>query len=84
MATKLTVIVPDALRRRAKSTASLRGETVSDVVRKALESYVAQTGETLTPVEDLDDLQADFWPEEEDVDELISTVRRWRQEDTRF
>ena len=84
MTTKLTVVVPDALRRRAKSAASLRGETVSDVVRQALESYVTQTGETPAPIEDPDDLQADFWPEEEDIDEMIAEVRRWRHEDTRY
>jgi len=84
MTTKLTIVIPDVLRRQAKSTASLRGETVSDVVRQALESYVTQGGKAPAPIEDPDDLQADFWPEEEDVDDLIAAVRRWRQEDTRF
>ena len=32
------------------------------------------------PVQSLDDLWGDFWPEDESVDEFIETVRRWRRE----
>jgi hypothetical protein len=32
-------------------------------------------------VQRLEDLQGDFWPEDESVDEFIETVRRWRHED---
>jgi|GEM_PF-1254637 len=39
---KLTVKLPELLRRQAKAVAALRGETVSDVVREALEAYVAE------------------------------------------
>lgn len=38
---KLTVNMPETLRRRVKAVAALRGESVSDIVRAALESYVA-------------------------------------------
>lgn len=38
---KLTVKLPEKLRRRAKAAAAMRGETVSAVVREALEEYVA-------------------------------------------
>ena len=84
MVTKLTVNMPDTLRRQAKSTASLRGESVSDVVREALELYVAQETRVPEPVQDLADLQADFWPEDETADDLIAAVREWRQHDRRF
>ena len=40
MPTKLTVDLPADLRRRAHVKAALRGETVSDVVRAALQAYV--------------------------------------------
>ena len=40
MLTKLTVNLPEDLRRRAHAKAALRGETVSDVVRAALQAYV--------------------------------------------
>ena len=33
------------------------------------------------PIEDVDDLVADFWPEDESIDEFIATVRRWRDEE---
>jgi predicted DNA-binding protein len=42
MEAKLTIKLPDELRRRARAVAALRGETVSDVVRAALEQYVAE------------------------------------------
>ncbi len=37
---KLTIASPDELRRRAKSIAALRDESISDVIVKALEEYV--------------------------------------------
>jgi predicted DNA-binding protein/antitoxin component of MazEF toxin-antitoxin module len=40
MATKLTVIVPDELHRRARAVAALKGENISGVVREALAEYV--------------------------------------------
>ncbi len=40
MTTKLTVVVPDDLHRRARAVAALRGENISNVVREALQDYV--------------------------------------------
>jgi len=28
----------------------------------------------------LNELKGDFWPEDEDIDEFVSTVRQWRRE----
>jgi predicted transcriptional regulator len=39
---KLTIAIPDDLRRRAKSIAALRDESLSDVIVKALEEYVSE------------------------------------------
>jgi predicted DNA-binding protein len=39
----LVVKVPVTLRKRARAVAVLRGETVSDVVRKALAEYIARS-----------------------------------------
>lgn len=51
---KLTVLVSDELKRRAKAAAALRGETLSDVIRAALTQYVAETTpRTLDPKEAL-------------------------------
>jgi hypothetical protein len=41
--TKITVLVSETLRRRAKAAAALRGETLSDVIRAKLEQYVEET-----------------------------------------
>ncbi len=52
-------------------------------IQKSWKKYVTQTGEAPTPIENPDDLRATFWPEEEDVDELVATVRRLRIEHAR-
>jgi len=33
------------------------------------------------PENSLENLNGDFWPEDEDIDEFIAKVRQWRQED---
>jgi predicted DNA-binding protein len=45
METRLTIKLPEDLRRRAKAVAALRGETISDVVREALENFIAEAFE---------------------------------------
>jgi hypothetical protein len=47
--TKITVLVSENLRRKAKAAVALRGETLSDVVRAALEEYVEETGRLVPP-----------------------------------
>ena len=39
---KLTINLPEELRRQAKAIAALRGDTVSEVIRSALEEYIAE------------------------------------------
>jgi hypothetical protein len=41
--TKITILVTETLRREAKAAAALRGETLSNVVRSALQEYVEET-----------------------------------------
>lgn len=33
------------------------------------------------PLKRVEDLYADFWPEDESIDEFIATLRKWRRED---
>lgn len=42
---RLVVRVPETLQRQAQAAATLRGETVSDVVRQALAEYIARAEE---------------------------------------
>ena len=58
MDTKITVKLPDPLRRRAKAVAALRGETISDVVRDALEAYIVEATEEAEDVRAVDDVEA--------------------------
>jgi predicted transcriptional regulator len=56
--TKLTLTIPSDLRRRAKSVAALRNESVSEVVRRALEDYVADALEEADDIRAVDDIEA--------------------------
>lgn len=55
---KLTISIPEDLRRRAKSVAALRNEHVSDVVRRALEDYVAEVMEEADDIRAIDEIEA--------------------------
>jgi len=46
-----------------------------------LKARQAQQRSGCEPVQRLEDLWGDFWPEDESVDDFISAVRRWRRED---
>ena len=52
MDTRLTIKLPDELRRHAKAIAALRGESVSHLVRIALEEYLTAS------MEDAEDARA--------------------------
>jgi hypothetical protein len=41
-------------------------------------AIAAQQG--IKPIDNPDELYADFWPEEETADDFIQAVRQWRQE----
>jgi predicted transcriptional regulator len=57
MQVKLTVSVPDELRRRAHAVAALRGETLSEVIREALADYVTDAIEDARDARELDALE---------------------------
>ncbi len=58
MLTKLTIKLPEELRRRAKAVAALRGETVSDVIREALQNYIAEAFEEAEDVRSIQDIES--------------------------
>lgn len=37
----------------------------------------------VAPIGDIDELLADFWPEDESVEDFMTAVRRWRDEGSR-
>jgi predicted DNA-binding protein len=94
MDSKITVKLPDPLRRRAKAVAALRGETVSDVVRDALEAYIVEAMEEAEDVRAVDEVEArlaagtepiydhaDVWreiAETEGADDVSAPVHRRR------
>ncbi len=58
MEAKLTITLPETLRRRAKAVAALRGETVSDVIRESLEAYIAEAFEEAEDIRAVDEIEA--------------------------
>jgi hypothetical protein len=44
-----------------------------------IEELAAEQG--VRPIASIDSLRATFWPEDEDPDAFVDTVRRWRRED---
>lgn len=45
---------------------------------KSIKELAEEQG--VKPIRDIADLVADFWPEDESVDEFIATIRAWRHE----
>ncbi|MCC6446121.1 MAG: hypothetical protein IT210_22045 [Armatimonadetes bacterium] len=48
---------------------------------KDFETLAKEQG--VKPVQRFEDLLGDFWPEDEDIEEFLATIRRWRQEGSR-
>ena len=67
MVAKMTIKLPEALRRRAKAVAALRGETVSEVMRAALAEYVAEAMEEADDVRAVAEIEARIATGEEKV-----------------
>lgn len=94
MDSKITVKLSEPLRRRAKAVAALRGETMSDVVRDALEAYIAEAMEEAEDNRTVDEIEArlaagtervvehaDVWreiAEHQDSDDVSAQVHRHR------
>lgn len=51
--------------------------SAAEAARKELERLAAEQG--VQPIDDLDSLRADFWPEDESVDDFVRTVREHRR-----
>lgn len=65
-------------------------ENPGDTERNTLQEFYAvpdldalAEAQGIAPIEDIDELVADFWPEDETVEEFAATVRRWRDEGDR-
>jgi phage terminase small subunit len=52
--------------------------SAAEAARKELERLAAERG--VQPITDFDSLRADFWPENESVDDFVRTVRERRQD----
>ena len=60
---------------------TVKSSSPTSIEEARLERLAAEQG--VRPIEDFDGFMEesdDVWPEDEDVDEFIETVRRWRRE----
>ena len=51
------------------------------VARRQLEKLAAE--QSVRPITDFDSLRADFWPEDESIDDFVRTVRKRRRDSER-
>lgn len=61
-----------------RSPSNTRRRTIAEVARRELERLAAEQG--VKVIIDLHSLRADFWPEDESVDDFVRTVRERRGE----
>ncbi len=77
---KLTIAIPDDLRRRAKSIAALRDESISDVIARALEEYVEKAIEEAEDLRLVHEVEARIgrgestWHDWEDVEKELNAL----------
>jgi phage terminase small subunit len=55
--------------------------SAAEAARRELERLAAEQG--VRPITDFDSLRADFWPEDESVDDFVRTVRERRRDSER-
>ena len=52
--------------------------STAEIARRQLEKLAIEQG--VQPITEFDSLKADFWPEDESVDDFVRTIReRWRE-----
>jgi hypothetical protein len=73
------ILLKGAVLPRPRSDAGALGELYSFDALPDLDALAKAQG--VQPIEDIDDLVADFWPEDESIDDFIAAVRRWRDEE---
>lgn len=56
------------------------GKGLSPLMQMDLEAWITQQG--IKPIENPENLKAEFWPEDETADQFLDAVRRWRREET--
>lgn len=67
MTTKLTVTLPDTIHQHTKALAKSRGETVSEIIRAALEQYIAEALEETEDVRAVQEVETRIAAGEEQV-----------------
>jgi hypothetical protein len=78
-------VLPGANRRGFYVKATTRRDAEKENITQAfythisLEDLARQQG--VKPVSDPSTLAGDFWPEDEDIEEFIATIRQWRKEE---
>lgn len=68
--------------RKAKDYAEDAGESLKPLSNSAhARAWELARQQGVKPIRSIEDLQGDFWPEEESVDEFLDWVRKIRQQD---
>ena len=72
------IVSEPAAKRKAHQPLVVSG---ADFVARSLPDWPTLAAEQgVQPIENIDDLRGDFWPEDETADEFVAAVREWRRE----
>jgi hypothetical protein len=81
MVMEMSEIEDQILRVVGKLPAGLQREVLDFAMFLQTQQPQRQPDVNAWPVQKLEDLYGDFWPEDESVDDFIDAVQQWRRED---
>jgi hypothetical protein len=75
--------VPERLQKAEQVTAESQSDTAEEEYRKHAHARVWELArkQGVKPIRNMAELQGDFWPEEESIEEFLSWLRDLRQND---
>jgi hypothetical protein len=81
MVTEMTEIKDRILKVVGELTAGRQREVLDFAMFLQIQQVQRQPKLDAQPVQKLEDLYGDFWPEDESVDDFVDAVQQWRRED---
>jgi hypothetical protein len=81
MVIEMTEIEDRLLKVIGELTAGRQREVLDFALFLQTQQVQRQPEPNARPVQKLEELYGDFWPEDESVDDFISAVQQWRRED---
>jgi hypothetical protein len=81
MVSEMTEIEDQLLKVIGELTAGRQREVLDFALFLQTQQVQRQPEQNAQPIQKLEDLYGDFWPEDESVNDFIGAVQEWRRED---